>query len=1092
MSVPPLSNSFTPTYKKPEESRGRIATTIRLSENFTVIVATCNSKSESEAQMDSIRAENPDLNIRHIELREASESLFEVLQSELISESQPNAVFVSGMEQWIVGDQNPKSVPFILNLNAARNHFAREFSFTLVLWVPEYLYGMIRRGAPDFASVISGAYPFPIPSEIPDAPLEQIPLPTSGTYTLLFTDMEGSSDFAKTLGKGFEPIHDRHNEILDACAAKWKGHIHRRQGDSYFVSFLRASEAASFAIEAMQALENTDWKALNPSVPKLRVRIGMHTGYLTKAPERISDREFMGDPANKAHRVMEAAHGGQILCSETTYREILDSGGKTSNIVLESKGHYNLKGVGATELIQITGEGLQKKFDPAVRAKRFSGAHSEDFDEAEKEYLTGVRNNLDQMELFGADLDQEEKYPLQTAYISLRFQDTPTSAEDFFDRLEPGGALVHIEGDAGSGKSTLLKWLAVKAASGEEKSFSQWRESLPRKRTEEENDEDEEFPEPDLRRRDSLQRDEPTEDVIARYEQLWRFRLPFFIRLRDVVNKESKLSPLPKFLAETFSLDQSLIVERLKEGRCLLLIDGADEVPTGLRPDIWAEIKTVINLYGKKNIIVVSSRPMPGELDWLKSLDATCVKVADLTDPDKLALIQHWYSAIAEKFKDTTSKYHGMDDKGLKERGESLQKELPDNVAAHELAKVPLLCALICALYALREDRPRLPETLPDLCERTCRMLLEKRPTESNVPAASSIDILKDLDYSFKRRIVQRLAVSMMDRGLSELHFKNAAAIVKVELGADRCPKEIDGEKFMQNFIVLCGVLRFGKGDSVEFLHNTLKEFLAADYYYGTQTYQRLLFTPNRLDPTNLLLFVAHNQYHSDEVLRLLLDPSKLFPTKKYTVKQKREAELLFLRCYPLYSKRPDDLAEALSKLKPTFLPPKNEQEAIAVATFGDEIIECLSYDKKMHPTRAASCIQALRHMKVKKSVRSEEALRVYAENETRHPALNAITQFMNPLDVAWVRDRIVNTDLDFEQAYGEGKVYRQRITQKHLKDFLSVFPPEQLVSLILDNTQVSKIEGLENATNLQTLSLSRHTGQQNRGAGERDQPSNA
>ena len=289
---------------------------------------------------------------------------------------------------------------------------------------------------------------------------EETSISTSGTYTLLFTDMEGSSGYAKTLGKDFEPIHKRHNEIMDACAKKWIGPIHQRQGDSYFVTFRRASEAASFAIEAMQELESTEWKALNPAVPKLRVRIGMHTGYLEKAPERIADDEFIGAPANKAHRVMEAAHGGQILCSETTYREMLDSGGKPANCTLEPKGHFNLKGVGATELVQITGEGLQKKFDPAVRATRFNAAHQGDFDEAEKEYRTSVRNKLDKMELFGADLNEEETYPLETAYISLRFQDASIDTESFFDRLEPGGALVHIEGDAGSGKSTFLKKLA--------------------------------------------------------------------------------------------------------------------------------------------------------------------------------------------------------------------------------------------------------------------------------------------------------------------------------------------------------------------------------------------------------------------------------------------------------------------------------------------------------------------------------------------------------------------------------------------------------------------------------------------------------
>ena len=78
MSVPSQSNRFAPTYKRPEEMRERIAKTIHLSENFTVIVATCNSKSESEAQMNAIRAENPDLDISRVVADTPCESLLDV------------------------------------------------------------------------------------------------------------------------------------------------------------------------------------------------------------------------------------------------------------------------------------------------------------------------------------------------------------------------------------------------------------------------------------------------------------------------------------------------------------------------------------------------------------------------------------------------------------------------------------------------------------------------------------------------------------------------------------------------------------------------------------------------------------------------------------------------------------------------------------------------------------------------------------------------------------------------------------------------------------------------------------------------------
>ncbi len=706
-----------------------------------------------------------------------------------------------------------------------------------------------------------------------DAPMPQ----EGGIYTLLFSDMEGSSDYALKLGTGFAPVHHRHNEIMDAVAEKWEGHILSRQGDSYFVAFDRAFKAASFALEAQRELEQTDWTALHPEVPKLRVRIGMHTGPLEKRPEQVTDHDLLGNTANKAHRVMEAAHGGQILCSEPSWREILDMGQKPAAAEMISQGYFRLKGVGVTELVQISGEGLQKSFSPSVRADRFGDAPPSP--EEEKEYRTAVRIKLDTMELFGADLNEEERYPLDMAYISLRFQEQSADAETFFDRLETGRNLIHVEGNAGSGKSTLLKWLAVKAASREEQGFAQWRESVFGGRKSQKN--------PDF-----LGRDIPTDAEMERYAKLWRFRLPFFIRLRDVTTSKASLPPLPKFLAETCGLDLRIVTERLREGRCLLLIDGADEVPTDKRPDLWAEIKTVIETYGQNNLIVLSSRPMPGELEWLTAKGAVRCTISDLADPEKLSLVRYWYRAMAEKFRLRNSLYHGMDGEMLRERGERLQRELPHNEAAHELAKVPLLCALICALYALREDNPHLPETLPDLCERACKMLLEKRYNESGVPVAAFGEIYKNLDYNHKRRIAQKLAVNMTDRGLSELDFKNAAGIVRDELGPDRCPQARDGERFMQSFVVLSGVLRFGQGNSVEFLHNTLKEYLAAQFYLRTSSEERILYHPLSHKVSNLLLFIADDSYASNHLLEQLLKPEKA-----YTTEQRRAAELLFLPC---------------------------------------------------------------------------------------------------------------------------------------------------------------------------------------------------
>ena len=64
-----------------------------------------------------------------------------------------------------------------------------------------------------------------------------------------------------------------------------------------------------------RALDEEAW----PGPVTLRVRMALHTG---EANERAGD--YFGPPLNRAARLMSAAHGGQILCSEVTARLLRD------------------------------------------------------------------------------------------------------------------------------------------------------------------------------------------------------------------------------------------------------------------------------------------------------------------------------------------------------------------------------------------------------------------------------------------------------------------------------------------------------------------------------------------------------------------------------------------------------------------------------------------------------------------------------------------------------------------------------------------------------------------------------------------------
>jgi predicted ATPase len=150
-------------------------------------------------------------------------------------------------------------------------------------------------------------------------------LPT-GTVTLLFTDIEGSTRLLDELGPRYQDVFAEHQRVLRTAFQGRGGVEVSTHGDAFFYAFERATEAVAAAIEGQQAL------AGGP----IKVRIGVHTGSPTAAAG-----DYLGPDVNRAARIMSAAHGGQVLVSQAT-RELLDS-----SFELQDLGEHQLKDLSA-------------------------------------------------------------------------------------------------------------------------------------------------------------------------------------------------------------------------------------------------------------------------------------------------------------------------------------------------------------------------------------------------------------------------------------------------------------------------------------------------------------------------------------------------------------------------------------------------------------------------------------------------------------------------------------------------------------------------------------------------------------------------
>lgn len=136
---------------------------------------------------------------------------------------------------------------------------------------------------------------------------ERRPLPR-GTVTFLFSDIEGSTRLLLKLGPDYPLVLQQHRELLREVFARQGGIEVGTEGDSFFVAFAKASDAAAAALEGQQKLMSYPW----PQDAALSVRMGLHTGEVSYSEER----GYTGLPVHEAARISNSAHGGQILMSQ--------------------------------------------------------------------------------------------------------------------------------------------------------------------------------------------------------------------------------------------------------------------------------------------------------------------------------------------------------------------------------------------------------------------------------------------------------------------------------------------------------------------------------------------------------------------------------------------------------------------------------------------------------------------------------------------------------------------------------------------------------------------------------------------------------
>ena len=161
-----------------------------------------------------------------------------------------------------------------------------------------------------------------------------------GAVTILFSDIEGSTEMVERLGDEawFELLRE-HNRIVRELVKAHDGSEVKAQGDGFMLAFTSSRAGFACAIEIQRAL---DGHALEDSDERLRVRVGVHSGFMIQ-----DGQDYFGRNVILAARIADRARGGEILVSE----ELRDYTAQGSTVPFLPPQQLALKGLSGTHTV---------------------------------------------------------------------------------------------------------------------------------------------------------------------------------------------------------------------------------------------------------------------------------------------------------------------------------------------------------------------------------------------------------------------------------------------------------------------------------------------------------------------------------------------------------------------------------------------------------------------------------------------------------------------------------------------------------------------------------------------------------------------
>lgn len=421
-------------------------------------------------------------------------------------------------------------------------------------------------------------------------------------------------------------------------------------------------------------------------------------------------------------------------------------------------------------------------------------------------YLAWLREDCQRIVLFGLDLKESQNLRLAQVYVPAVTtakadgkpgrQPNPRESQPDLLLHRLGAESLYVPGAPGSGKSTFCRWAALCVAAND----------MPGGAT-------------------GASDDDPFVETLP---DALQGRLPILCALRQWSshpeylhgNGEWTCAQLEASLASWIDkvqpggLTSAVFLEALENGRCLLILDGVDEVPEALgadypRGNLLSGLAQALPHWQRSgNRVLLTSRPYGIEDAARRQLGLAQADILGLPEALQTRFVQRWYAA-ADPLNAITKASGLIDHLAGRENLEALRRN-------------PMLLTALCVKY---DEGQRLPGDLYRLYDAVVTQVLYKRyPTEIERErvrgrlAAVALAMHRGPESAPRTTPAAEAGIDEIDRALEAFEKQDVA----VEGGAETIVAR--REDLLSN----SGLLLPRDGGRAAFYHLSFQEFLAA------------------------------------------------------------------------------------------------------------------------------------------------------------------------------------------------------------------------------------------------------------------------